>query len=145
MGIMEREMISVLDLPAQLDKLTVFARTATSPEAERKKGIAQLAPYRDGAIFASKFSGTGGWERHPNGDELVYVVEGATMLCLMGQHRLQAHPLRAGMVAIIPQGLWHRFESPSGVTLMAATPQPTEHPETDVDDPRLLSERRPAT
>jgi mannose-6-phosphate isomerase-like protein (cupin superfamily) len=135
---------SVLDLGAQLDKLTPFARTATSPEAERTKGIARLAPYRDGAIFASKFSGTGGWERHPYGDELVYVVDGATMLCSMDQDGLQAHPLRAGMVAIIPQGLWHRFESPCGVTLMAATPQPTDHPEVDVDDPRLLGDSSPA-
>jgi mannose-6-phosphate isomerase-like protein (cupin superfamily) len=133
--------ISVLDLVTQLDKLRQFARTATSPEVERKKGIALLAPYRDGAIFASKFSGTGGWERHPNGDELVYIVEGATMLCLMDdKDGLQAHPLRVGMIAIIPQGLWHRFESPCGVTLMAATPQPTDHPEVDVDDPRLLGD-----
>jgi quercetin dioxygenase-like cupin family protein len=137
--------ISVLDLTAELDKLTQFARTATSPKAEREKGIAHLAPYRDGAIFASKFSGTGGWERHPNGDELVYVVEGATMLCSMDdQDGLQAHPLRAGMIAIIPQGLWHRFETPCGVTLMAATPQPTDHPEVDVDDPRLLGDSSPA-
>jgi hypothetical protein len=41
------------------------------------------------------------------------------------------------MVVIIPQGLWHRFESPCGVTLIATTPQPTDHPEVDVDDPRL--------
>jgi mannose-6-phosphate isomerase-like protein (cupin superfamily) len=129
--------ISVLDLKAQLDRLTLFARTATSPEAERRAGMARLAPYRDGAIFASKFSGTGGWERHPNGDELVYILDGATMLCSMDEDGLRAHVLRAGMVAIVPQGLWHRFESPGGVVLVSATPQPTDHPEVDIDDPRL--------
>jgi hypothetical protein len=30
------------------------------------------------------------------------------------------------------------------VTLIAATPQPTDHPEVDVDDPRLLGESDPA-
>jgi mannose-6-phosphate isomerase-like protein (cupin superfamily) len=138
--------IAVLDLKAELGKLALFARTATSPETERKKGIARLAPYRDGAIFASKFSGTGGWERHPNGDELVHIVEGTTMLCLMTEDGLRSQVLRAGMVVIIPQGLWHRFESPCGVTLIAATPQPTDHPEIDVNDPRLLDEiSNPAT
>jgi quercetin dioxygenase-like cupin family protein len=80
--------IAVLDLKAELGKLVSFARTATSPETERKKGIARLTAYRDGAIFASKFKGTGGWERHPNGDELVHVVEGETMLCLMAEDGL---------------------------------------------------------
>jgi mannose-6-phosphate isomerase-like protein (cupin superfamily) len=133
----EEGVIPVLDLTAQLDRLMPFARTATSPEAERKKGIARLAPYRDGAIFASKFSGTSGWERHPSGDEFVYIVDGATMLCSMDENGPRAYVLRAGMVAIVPQGLWHRFESPGGVVLVSATPQPTDHPEVDVDDPRL--------
>ena len=69
-------MTTVLDLNAELGRLTQFARTPTSPETDRRKGLAQLAPYRDGAIFTSKFSGTGGWERHPNGDEIVHVIEG---------------------------------------------------------------------
>ena len=49
-------------------------------EAERKAtgAFATLAPYRDGNIFSAKFAGDGAWERHPNGDELVQVVDGAT-------------------------------------------------------------------
>ena len=137
-------MIAVFELKAELDKLVVFARTATSPEIERKKGIARLAPYRDGAIFASKFSGTGGWEQHPNGDELLHIVAGTTRLYLLTDDGLQSQVLQAGTVVIIPQGLWHRFESSCGVTLMAATPQPTDHPEVDVDDPHLLYMRDPA-
>jgi mannose-6-phosphate isomerase-like protein (cupin superfamily) len=46
--------------------------------------------------------------------------------------------LEAGMVAIVPQGMWHRFEAPDGVSLMTATPQPTEHLTVAVDDPRTL-------
>jgi hypothetical protein len=38
----------------------------------------------------------------------------------------------------VPQGAWHRFESPDGVTLMTATPKPTEHLTVDVADPRAL-------
>jgi hypothetical protein len=51
--------------------------------------------------------------------------------------------LRAGMMSVIPQGAWHRFHSSEGVTLMTATPFPSEHIELDVDDPRTV-ERKPA-
>ncbi len=115
---------------------TQFARTPTSPESERRKGLAELAPYRDGAIFTSKFTGTGGWERHRAGDEIVYVLEGTTMLRSITDAGPQAQELRAGMMVVVPQGVWHRFELPAGVTLMSVTPLPTDHPEVDVDDPR---------
>jgi hypothetical protein len=51
--------------------------------------------------------------------------------------------LGAGMVAVNPQGAWHRFHSSEGVTLMAATPFPSDVIELDVDDPRTV-ERKPA-
>ncbi len=132
----EENVIAVLDLEAELARLTTFARTPTSPQDERRKGLAQLAPYRDGGIFTSKFSGTGGWERHPAGDEIVYVLEGATMLRSITDAGPQQQELRAGMMVVVPQGLWHRFESAAGVTLMSVTPLPTEHPEIDIEDPR---------
>jgi mannose-6-phosphate isomerase-like protein (cupin superfamily) len=129
-------LVAVLDLDAELARLTRFARTPTSPEADRRKGLGQLAPYRDGAIFASKFSGTGGWERHPNGDEIVHIVEGSTLLRLLPEEGPQTLELRAGMMVIVPKGMWHRFESATGVTLMSITPLPTDHPPVDVADPR---------
>jgi mannose-6-phosphate isomerase-like protein (cupin superfamily) len=46
--------------------------------------------------------------------------------------------LGPGMIAVVPQGIWHRFDSPDGVTLMTATPQPTDHPAVHVDDPRTI-------
>ena len=46
---------------------------------------------------------------------------------------------RAGMLVIVPQGAWHRFESPDGVCLMTATPKPTEHLTVDIEDPRTLT------
>ena len=41
--------------------------------------------------------------------------------------------LTAGMMIIVPQGCWHRFESETGVRVMTVTPQPTDH--TAADDP----------
>ena len=134
------KVITILDLKAELAKLTMLrARTPQTTRAEREGSMASLAPYRDGAIFTSKFAGKGAWERHRNGDEFVHVIDGAATLHLMAEDGAHAFALTAGMVAIVPQGMWHRFESAGGVTLMTATPQPTDHPTVDVEDPRTIS------
>jgi mannose-6-phosphate isomerase-like protein (cupin superfamily) len=135
-------MITVLDLNAELGKLAMLrGRRPETTEAERKAsgGFATLAPFRDGNIFSAKFSGDGAWERHPNGDELVQVVDGSTILHIMTEEGPQSYALSAGMVVIVPQGAWHRFHSPEGVSLVTATPKPTEHLTVDVEDPRSLT------
>ena len=132
-------MIPILDLKAEFAKLTMLKnRTPTSSEAEREGAFARLAPYRDGAIFTAKFAGTSAWERHPQGDEIVQIVEGATTLHLMTADGRQSLALRAGMMAVVPQNMWHQFEAPDGVCVMTATPQPTEHLRVDVEDPRTM-------
>ncbi len=132
-------MLAIIDLKAELAKLRMLrGRTPQTPAAEREGAFAKLAPYRDGAIFTAKFAGDGAWERHPNGDEIVQVVDGAATLHVMAEDGPQSFALAAGMVAIVPQGVWHRFEAPDGVSLMTATPQPTEHLTVAVDDPRTL-------
>ena len=129
----------VIDLKGELAKLKMLrGRTPETTQAEREGAFARLAPYRDGAIFTAKFSGNASWERHPNGDEIVQIVDGATILHIMEADGPQSFALGAGMVAIVPQNTWHRFEAPDGVTLMTATPQPTEHLTVDVEDPRTL-------
>src|SRR5262245_47172225 len=107
----EASMITILDLKAELDKLSMLrGRAPQMTEAERQgtKAFATLAPFRDGNIYSAKFAGDGAWERHPNGDELVQIVEGAATLHLMTSEGLQSHAVRAGMVIIVPQGPWHR-------------------------------------
>jgi mannose-6-phosphate isomerase-like protein (cupin superfamily) len=134
--------ITIVDLNSELATLRMLqGRTPETTEAERQAsgGFRRLAPFRDGNLFSASFSGNAAWERHPNGDELVQIVDGATTLHLMTDDGLQSHALTAGMVAIVPQNTWHRFEAPDGVTLVTATPKPTEHLTVDVADPRTLS------
>jgi mannose-6-phosphate isomerase-like protein (cupin superfamily) len=132
--------ITIIDLKSELGKLTMLrGRKPQMREADRKGAFATLAPFRDGNIFSAKFSGEGAWERHPNGDELVQIVDGATALHIMTAEGPQSYALGAGMIAIVPQGSWHRFVSPNGVTLVTATPKPTEHLTVDVEDPRALT------
>jgi mannose-6-phosphate isomerase-like protein (cupin superfamily) len=133
-------MITILDLNAEFAKLKMLrGRTPETTQEERQGAFARLAPYRDGAIFTAKFAGDGAWERHPNGDEIVQIVDGATTLHIMTEAGRQSLSLKAGMVAIVPQNTWHRFAAPDGVSLMTATPQPTEHLTVTVDDPRTLN------
>jgi quercetin dioxygenase-like cupin family protein len=135
----EDSMITIIDLKAEFARLTMLrGRTPTTPEAERKGAFARLAPYRDGAIFTAKFAGTSAWERHPQGDEIVQIVDGATTLHLMTAEGRQSLALGPGMMAVVPQNTWHQFEAPEGVCVMTATPQPTEHLRVDVEDPRTM-------
>jgi quercetin dioxygenase-like cupin family protein len=132
-------MVAVIDFKAEFAKLKMLeGRTPTSSEAEREGAFARLAPYRDGAIFAGKFAGTSAWERHPVGDEIVQIYDGATTLHLMTGEGKQSLALSAGMIAVVPRNTWHQFEAPDGVCVVTATPQPTEHLRKDVEDPRTV-------
>jgi mannose-6-phosphate isomerase-like protein (cupin superfamily) len=132
--------LSVVDLNAELAKLTMFrGRTPQSTMADRKCSAARLAPYRDGGLSVTKFAGKGHWEAHLAGDELIHVLDGtATLEIVCGDGPPKSFALSAGMIAVNPQGAWHRFQSSEGVTLMAATPFPSEVIELDVDDPRMV-------
>ena len=136
-------MVAILDLKATLAKMPMMqGRRPESTEAERKAtgAFVTLTPYRDGNIYSAKFSGRAAWERHPNGDELVQIVDGATGVDIIVDGKMETHQLIAGMTVVVPQGAWHRFHAPDGVSIVTATPRPTEHLTVDVDDPRTLSD-----
>jgi mannose-6-phosphate isomerase-like protein (cupin superfamily) len=142
---MESRTPSIIDLNAALAKLTMFrGRTPESTMPDRKGSAARLASYRDGALTATKFAGKGHWERHLAGDELIHILDGtATLEIVCDDGPPKSFALRAGMIAVNPQGAWHRFQSSEGVTLMTATPFPSEVIELDIDDPRAVA-RKPA-
>jgi len=99
---------------------------------------AELAalPVLRGRVFAGRFAGETAWERHATGDELVQILDGAATLTVMTGAGPRSFALSAGMLIVVPQGQWHRFEAPDGVTVLSATPQPTEH--TSAPDPRAV-------
>jgi mannose-6-phosphate isomerase-like protein (cupin superfamily) len=131
--------VAIIDLKAEFGKLTMLeGRSPTTTGAEKDGAIARLARFLNGNIFASKFAGRSDWERHPHGDEIVQIVDGATTLHLMTDDGPQSFRLGAGMLAIVPRNTWHKFEAPGGVCVMTATPQPTDHAGIDVEDPRTI-------
>ncbi len=102
-------------------------RCPDSSDEDLQGAFAELTTYRDGALFIGHYAGNSEWERHGQGDELVYVLEGETTLILLLESGEQRNVLKAGQLLVVPQGTWHRFETPGGVKIFTATPQPTDH------------------
>ncbi len=128
-------MPTIIDVNAEAAKLTMFrGLTPQTKRAERKGSAAHLPPYRDGLLLLGKSAGTSHWETHPE-DELVHILDGAATLDVVQQDGLRSFALGAGMIAIVPPGVWHRFRSADGKTSMSTT-IPGDHIELDVDDPR---------
>ena len=90
-------------------------------------GFFTLSGYRDGGIFLAHYAGNSEWERHTNGDEMVMVMEGETTLILLQNGEEVSSFMPQGTLLVVPQNIWHRFESPKGVKIMTITPQPTDH------------------
>ena len=128
-------MIKAVDIEAALAGLPVLdGRTRDTSEEEAAAAFATLAPFGDGAIYAGSFSGESPWERHTKGDELVQILAGATTLTILTEDDQTVLDMTAGMLTVVPQGCWHRFSAPGGVTVLTATPQPTDH--SSAPDPR---------
>ncbi|MCO1336909.1 cupin domain-containing protein [Microbulbifer sp. OS29] len=102
-------------------------RTPETTSEEAKNAFSLLSHYRDGGIYISYYSGYSEWEKHPNGDEFVQILEGKTTLILLKNSQELHNELIGGQIFVIPKGVWHRFESPDSVKVMTITPQPTVH------------------
>ena len=131
-------MPTIIDLNAEAAKLTMLrGQTPLTTPAKRKGSMARLGAYRDGLLLlgTSAGSGAGHWETHPE-DELIHILEGTRTLeivCDGGPPR--SFDLRAGTIAVIPQGAWHRFHS-VGVAMVLSAVLPGPHIDLDIDDPR---------
>jgi mannose-6-phosphate isomerase-like protein (cupin superfamily) len=130
-------MLKAIDINAELAKLSsIHGSGKNTTAAEQSDAFATLAHYRDGGIYCGSFLGESQWERHRNGDEIVHILDGETALTIVMDDGHQSFEMTAGMMIVVPQGHWHIFQAPDGVTLMTITPQPTEH--LHVDDPRSI-------
>ncbi len=126
--------VHVSDAIAPLPVLRNRTPETQGPEADA--AFAELAKTRDGGVFAGSFEGESAWERHVNGDELVHVLDGETRLTILTGNGPTVLEMKAGMLTVVPQGCWHKFHAPSGVTVLTMTPQPTDH--STADDPTLV-------
>ena len=62
------------------------------------------------------------WEVHPEGDEVLVLLEGElTMVFEHPDGRITRHPMAAGGMLIVPKGTWHRAVGQKGVRMLFIT------------------------
>ena len=79
-------------------------------------------------------AGTSPWERHPDDDELLHVLEGEVEIIVMSDDGPTPTLVRAGSCFVVPRGLWHRHHVPEKLLELYVTPGRSEH--STADDPR---------
>ena len=119
-------MVKAVDISAELAKLPVLHnRRPDTPGEESGPAFATLAETRDGGVFAGSFDGDSPWERHNHGDELVHILAGEATVTVITDDGPQELKMTAGMLTVVPQGCWHKFHAPGGVTVLTMTPHVT--------------------
>jgi uncharacterized cupin superfamily protein len=102
----------------------------------------QLAPFNGGHVGVFRCSaGISPWERHPEDEELLHVIEGEVDIEVLTDDGPRLKRVRAGSVFVVPRGLWHRHRVPAKLQELYLTPGPTES--SSADDPRAV-ENHPA-
>jgi uncharacterized cupin superfamily protein len=115
-------MIEAKDILATLDGAEPLEFRELGPFNQGEAGV-----YRSGP-------GVSPWERHPDDDELLQVIEGAVDNVVLTDHERMRVTVRAGSLLIVPRGCWHRHEVDDHVTELYLTPGASEH--SMADDPR---------
>lgn len=123
------------DLGTVLRDLPSIHITPETTATEADAAVRMVTSIGACAVGLMRFSGESPWERHPDGDELLHVIEGAVDVTVLTDDGPTEIALDAGSVFVCPKGLWHRQRPRPSVTLLFGTP--TEHGEaTFADDPR---------
>lgn len=110
LGLALRPRLESRDLRAEVSQLT-------SHDAPRLLGSLDRA-----TILVTKFSGLAPWERHPDGDELIVVLEGGGDITVLTDDGPVRSELRPGRLFVCPKGLWHRAHAQPAMTALYVTP-----------------------
>ncbi len=124
------------DLPAAIAGLSTITITRDTTEAEANGAVRELGRLEDRVLGVMRFSGETPWERHPDGDELLHVLDGDVDVTVLTDTGPVHVPVSAGGVFVCPRGLWHRQRPATAATLLFATPTKTTEASW-ADDPRM--------
>ena len=125
---MSTELPSAVSIPDVLRALTpLVGRTPASDENDEAGWAATLGEMGNAGIYVVDYDGISEWERHPHGDELVMVLDGASTMYMLIDGEDVPFQLGPMELIVVPQGTWHRFETPERSQIMTVTPQPTDH------------------
>jgi quercetin dioxygenase-like cupin family protein len=95
-----------------------------------------LGSFDRGEVTVTRFAGQSPWERHLDGEEFFFVLEGSIEFLLLPDHGGELRSAASkGDGFIVPRGCWHRTHASSGTAVIVV--RGSDHgPVTFVDDPR---------
>ena len=95
----------------------------------------QLSSFNSGevGVFWSS-GGTSPWERHPDDDGLLQVIEGSVDIEVLSEDGSDLVHIPAGSLFVVPRGRWHRHRHTGPVKELYVTPGRAEI--SFADDPR---------
>ena len=81
----------------------------------------RLASFNEGMVWVGRYSEESPWERHPDADEFVYVVEGQIDVIVLTDERPVETTVRAGSIFVVPRARWHRQIARAGMMQLGLT------------------------
>lgn len=111
------------------DLCAALAEVVAGPVGSAKEdavAFPRLVAFNEGAVYVGRFSGESPWERHPDADELLHVLDGEVEVTLLSGSQPLLTMVRTGSVLVVPRGVWHRQLAPCSVTLLTITPNKSD-------------------
>ena len=114
------------NIQAVLRDLPELKITENTTSEEADAAFRELGSLNQASMNVGRFVGETPWERHPNGDELLYFLDGEVDITLMTEDGPVQVSGRAGSIFVVPQGMWHKQYSAQGITTLSAIPRPSD-------------------
>jgi mannose-6-phosphate isomerase-like protein (cupin superfamily) len=115
--------MAVHDLAALLPTLPELTITPDTTFEQAMAAHRMLSAFNQCQLGVVRYTGEVPWERHLEGDELLYVLDGTIDLTILTDDPTPVTTtLTTGSLSVVPQGLWHRPRPQGMATLLFATP-----------------------
>jgi PhnB protein len=135
-GRMRAPHLEVHDLRAALREASHLNITEATTEEEANAAVRNVAKMDQLTLGVMSYTGLTPWERHPDGDELLYALDGELEVTLLTDDGSVHETLRAGSAFVCPRGLWHRQLARKSVSMLYGTAIETSEV-SFADDPRV--------
>jgi mannose-6-phosphate isomerase-like protein (cupin superfamily) len=112
--------MSVIDLKSVLTSINKLEISAQTTEVDASSAMKILDDFNQCMVGIVHFSGLTPWERHPD-DEFIQVLDGEVEVTILEAGATRIVSLNAGSVFVVPQNLWHKQHSVTGVKLLFIT------------------------
>src|SRR5271155_3909568 len=135
---LDSAMLREHDLRAALREVPHLTITEATTGEDAEAATRNVAKIGNLTLGVMSYTGQTPWERHPDGDELLLVLDGELEVTALTDEGPVKRTLRSGEAFVCPQGLWHRQNAEKSVSMLYGTPTATSEVST-ADDPRVAT------